>query len=101
MVMKTLEATNLLAQLDQAKRLCDALAHQLIPLSSAVAAYAEANGLEHPFHRDPLDLDDDELDEDGREIDTSVNGLARDLSLAAFSLREKLDLLTSASAVTP
>jgi hypothetical protein len=68
---------DLLANIEDAKHQTETLIGDLQTLPHAVAVYvAQANGAEHPLHEKPLELDDDQLDDDGDEIDTGPVGVA-------------------------
>jgi hypothetical protein len=86
----------LIQRIASAKRQVESLIADLLSLQHAVATYTQENDLQHPFADDRSALDDDELDEDGREIDASPNGVASAIIVDAYGVSAKLDILRAA-----
>jgi hypothetical protein len=56
-------------------------------------------GLEHQFHDGKFELEDDELDEEGDEIDASPNGVASQMLIDAHGVSARLDVLAAGLAL--
>jgi hypothetical protein len=92
-------SAKLLEQVGDAKQRVEALIVDLHTLRLEVGAYTKANGLAHSFHDHRGELDDDQLDEDGREIDTSMVGVADRMVIDGYGVSAQLDLLRAAVTV--
>ena len=87
----------MLERIEQAKRHSEALIAELSELRQALAAYLQERGLDQ-IYRDTRQLDDDELDEDGREVG-SPEYVADRMMVDAFNVSAKLDALAAAIAL--
>jgi hypothetical protein len=89
---------NLIGQIEDAKLRIETTIAQLLALRAMIAAYAQDSDLEHQYHDDTTELADDDLDDDGREIDTSPNGVANQMVIDAYNVSAKLATLKVAIA---